>query len=39
MFKRENPAYMISFEKVNFGLCSDIYRPISIKLGMMIEYT
>ena len=34
-------AYLYDFININFniGLYSDIYRPVSFKLGMMIEST
>ena len=42
MFKGENPTYFISYspspkQRFNVGLYSDIYRPVSFKLGMMME--
>ena len=41
VFKGENPTYVSLFEGKNckVGLCSDIYRPIFFKLGMMVEFT
>ena len=40
MFKGENPAYVIlSKNKINIGLYSDIYRPTSFKLGIITEPT
>ena len=40
IFKGEYPTYVISIKnKVNVGLYSDIYRPISFTLGVMIETT
>ena len=39
VFKGGNPTYGIAFEKTKVGLCSDIYRPISFRLGRMIETT
>ena len=37
IFKGENSTY--EEKNFNVGLYSDIYRPISFKLGMMIETT
>ena len=40
MLKGENPTYMILLEQnFNISLYSDIYKPISFKLGVMIETT
>ena len=36
MLKGENPTYMISLQRFNFGLYSAIYRSISFNLCMMI---
>ena len=39
MFKGENPTYVTIQKNFNIGWNSDTYRPISFKLGMMIETT
>ena len=42
IFKGENLTYAISLEKLIafiMGLYSNMYRPISLKLGVMIETT
>ena len=39
VFKGENPTCYFLLENFNVGLYSDIYRPISFKLGMVIAIT
>ena len=44
VFKGDNSAYVVLFKKnknknLTSGLYSDIYRPVSVKFGIIIEAT
>ena len=39
ILKGENSTSVISLTNVSICLCSDFYRPISFKLGMVVEAT